>query len=75
MNRTRKQRISMAATIYVLGSPCAVFCVKSWGTTAVDEELESMNKVHKAQSSLDTMPYFYIVCLVISVLHAYNNQL
>lgn len=62
MNRIRKQRISMAATIYVLGSPCTVFCGKSWGTTAVDEELESGNKVQKVQSNLDIMPYFYTVC-------------
>lgn len=71
MNRIRKQRIKMAATMYVLGSPCTVLCAKSWGITAVDEELESVNKFHyKAQSCFDIMPYCYI-----GVLHAYNNQL
>lgn len=66
MNRIRKQRIKMAATMYVLGSPCTVLCAKSWGITAVDEELESVNKFHyKAQSCFDIMPYCYIAWSVL----------
>lgn len=62
MNRIRKQRIKMAATMYVLGSPCTVLCAKSWGITVVDEELESVNKFHyKVQSCFDIMPYCYIL--------------
>lgn len=61
MNRIRKQRIKMAATMYVLGSPCTVLCAKSGGITVVDEELESVNKFHyKVQSCFDIMPYCYI---------------
>lgn len=66
MNRIRKQRIKMAATMYVLGSPCTVLCAKSWGITVVDEELESVNKFHyKVQSCFDIMPYCYIAWSVL----------
>lgn len=51
----------MAATMYVLGSPCTVLCAKSGGINVVDEELESVNKFnYKVQSCFDIMPYCYI---------------
>lgn len=66
MNRIRKQRIKMAATMYVLGSPCTVLCAKSGGITVVDEELESVNKFHyKVQSCFAIMPYCYIAWSVL----------